>query len=131
MERISKVLAVMACTGVALLAGGAIAAESKVTIVNAPGNMDAMKVVKDKDTGKIRPATADEIDEMNAAPAHNYAPNAAILSRPATTLVQRADGSATIRRGADEMDAVLVSKGADGKVTLGHKQSAPTTKAKE
>ena len=130
MERIAKMLAVMACTGVALSAGAAAAAESTVTIVNAP-KLDAMKVVKDKDTGKIRAATPEELEAMNAAPRTGYAPNAAMLSRPATTMVQRPDGSATIRRAADDLDALVVSKTADGKVTLGHKHAAPTTQPKE
>jgi hypothetical protein len=54
-----------------------------------------------------------------------------MLSRPATTMVQRPDGSATIRRGADELDEVVASKGADGKVKLGHKHAAPTNLPKE
>ena len=131
MVQVNRVLAVMACAGAAFSAGMAISAESKVTIVNAPAKLDAMKVVRDKDTGKLRAATAEEIDEMNAAPRSGYAPNAVMLSRPMTTIVQRADGSATIRRGVDDLDDIVVSKGADGKITMGHKHAAPTTQPKE
>lgn len=130
MERIKGLLAVVAGAGLVLAAGTLQAAESKVTVVNAPGKMDALKVVRDKVTGKIRAATPEEIEEMNAAP-RSYAPNAVMLSRPATTMVQRPDGSATIRRGADELDEVVASKGADGKVKLGHKHAAPTNLPKE
>lgn len=131
MERIKTVLAVMACSGVALAAGGLQAAESKVTVVNSPAKLDAMKVVRDKNTGKIRAATPEEIEEMNAAPRTGYAPNAVMLSRPTTTIVQRADGSATIRRAVDDLDEVVASKGAGGKINLGHKHAAPTTQPKE
>jgi hypothetical protein len=131
MERIKGLLAVMACTGVALAAGGLQAAESKVTVVNAPGKLDALKVVRDKLTGKIRAATPEEIEEMNAAPHAAYLPNAVMLSRPATTVISRPDGGATIRRGADELDEVVASKGADGKLNMGHKHAAPTTQPKE
>ena len=121
MERIAKVLAVMACTGVGLCAGAAVAGESKVTIVNAPGaKLDAMKVVKDKETGKIRAATPEEIAEMNAAPSRNFVPNAVVLSRPASTVTVHADGSMTGRRSFDDLDAVVVERGADGKAVLRH-----------
>lgn len=131
MERIKGLLAVMAGAGLVLAAGSLQAAESKVTVVNAPGKMDAFKVVRDKVTGRIRAATPEEIEEMNAAPRSGYAPNAIMLSRPATTMVQRPDGSATIRRGAEELDEVVASKGADGKLNLGHKHAAPSTLPKE
>jgi hypothetical protein len=131
MERMKGLLAVMACTGVALAAGAATAAESKVTIVNAPGKMDALKVVRDKVTGKIRAATPEEIEEMNAAPRASYAPNPILLNRPVTTIVQRPDGSATIRRGGDELDEIVASKGADGKINMGHKHAASSTQPKE
>jgi hypothetical protein len=131
MERIKGLLAVMASAGLVLAAAGVQAAESKVTVVNAPGKMDALKVVRDKQTGKIRPATEEEIAEMNAAPRSGYAPNPVMLSRPATTVVSRPDGSATIRRSAEELDEVVASKGADGKIKMGHKHAAPTTQPKE
>ena len=130
MERIKGLLAVMAGAGLVLAAGSVQAAESKVTIVNAPGKMDAMKVVRDKQTGRIRAATPEEIEELNAART-SYAPSPLMLSRPATTMVQRPDGSATIRRGADELDEIVVSKGADGKLNMGHKHAAPSTQPKE
>lgn len=131
MERIKGLLAVMAGAGLVLAAGSVQAAESKVTIVNAPGKMDALKVVRDKQTGRIRPATQEEIEEMNAAPRTGYTPNPVMLSRPVTTIVQRPDGSATIRRSAEELDEVVAAKGADGKVKMGHKDAAPTSQPKE
>src|SRR5687767_5054150 len=104
MERIKGLLAVMAGAGLVLAAGSVQAAESKVTIVNAPGKMDALKVVRDKHTGRIRPATQEEIEEMNAAPRTGYTPYPVMLSRPVTTIVQHPDGSATILRSAEELD---------------------------
>lgn len=130
MERIKGLLAIMASAGLVLAAASVQAAESKVTVVNAPGKMDALKVVRDKQTGRIRAATPEEIEELNAART-GYLPNAVMLSRPATTVVQRPDGSATIRRGADELDEIVAAKGADGKVNLGHKHAAPSTQPKE
>jgi hypothetical protein len=116
---------------VALAAGSLHAAESKVTIVNAPAKLDALKVVRDKHTGKIRNATQEEIEELDAAPRTRYAPNPVMLSRPATTMVHRTDGGATIRRSADELDEVVAAKGAGGKIDMGHKHAAPTTQPKE
>ena len=126
MERIARMLAVMASSGVALAAGSASAAESKVTIVNAPAaKLEAFKVVKDKQTGKIRAATSEEIAEMEAAPV-GFAPNAAVLSRPASTLTVNADGSMTGRRSFDELDSLVIERGANGKVTIRHgAQHAP------
>jgi hypothetical protein len=118
MNRMSRMLAVMACTGVALAAGSAVAGEVKVTVVKA-GGMDALKVVRDKETGKLRAATPEEIAEMNRQPG-NYLPNAAVLSRPVTTLVSRSDGSMTIKRSADDMDSLVVTRDANGKLVARH-----------
>jgi hypothetical protein len=131
MERIKGLLAVMAGAGIALAAAGVQAAESTVTVVKAPGKMDSLKVVRDKVTGKIRAATPEEIEELNAAPRSGNLPNAAQLNRPVTTRVPRPDGSATIRRGAEDLDEIVASKGADGKINLGHKHAAPSTQPKE
>jgi hypothetical protein len=121
MERMTRLLAVTACSAMALALGTASAGESKVIIINAPaGKMDAFKVVKDKQTGKVRAATSEEIEEMNAAPLHGFAPNAAVLSRPASTLTFNADGSMTGRRSFDELDSLVVERSADGKTQIRH-----------
>ena len=118
MDRMARLLAIMASTGIACAVGGAVAAEVKVTVVKA-GGADALKVVRDKETGKLRAATPDEIAEMNRQPG-NYAPNAAVLSRPVTTLVTRSDGSMTIKRSADDLDSLVVTRGANGKLVARH-----------
>jgi len=119
MKRVARLLALAASSAVAIAAGGAVAADSKVTVVNAPVKLDAMKVVRDKETGRLRAATAEEIAEMNQATG-GYAPNAVVLNRPMTTVVTRADGSATIRRSLDDMDSVVANRTVDGKLVIRH-----------
>ena len=123
MNRMERLLAVMACTGVAFAAGGAVAGESKVTVVNA---LDAMKVVRDKDTGKLRAATSDEIVEMSAS-GSRLPPSVLGIARPVTTFVTRADGSVTVRRALDDLDSLVATRTADGKIVLRHggTQAAP------
>ena len=118
MDRMARLLAIMASTGIVCAAQVAVAADVKVTVVKA-GGMDALKVVRDKETGKLRAANPDEIAEMNRQPG-NYAPNAAVLSRPVTTLVTRADGSMTIKRSADDMDSLVVTRESNGKLVARH-----------
>jgi len=115
MDRMSKLLALAACTGMAFAAGTAQAAESKVTVVNA--GTDAVKVVRDKDTGRIRAATAEEIEAMGPS---RLAPNIVTLSRPTTTAVTRPDGSTTIRRTLEDLDSVVMERGSDGKFRMRH-----------
>ena len=127
MDRITRLLAVTACTGVALAAVNA-AAGNEVTVVRAGSVLDAKKVVRDKETGKLRAPTDEELAEMNAAPSAGFAPNVVMQSRPMTTIVTRPDGSGTIRRSPDDLDALVVSRGADGKVVVRHKgNSTPST----
>jgi hypothetical protein len=102
-----------------LAAEAAVAAEPTVTVVKAPGKLDGMKVVRDKETGKLRAATPEEIAELNKATS-GYAPNAVILNRPVTTLVTRPDGGQTIRRSADDLDSLKASRSSDGKLTVHH-----------
>jgi hypothetical protein len=83
--------------------------------------VSSVKVVKDKETGKLRAATPEEADEMAAQPASRLAPNVVVISRATTTMVTRADGSATIRRSVDELDSLVAEKRADGKLTVRHK----------
>jgi hypothetical protein len=123
MNRIERLLAVMACTGVAFAVGGAVAAESTVTVVKATGGLDSMKVVRDKDTGKLRAATSEEIVEMNNS-GQALAPSLLSLSRPVTTMVTRADGSATIRRSLDDLDSLVATRTADGKLIVQHGKHA-------
>ena len=125
MNRKTMLLAAMASTGVLFAAGTAAAAE--VTIVRAGPALNAMKVVRDKDTGKLRAATAEEIAAMGNTPASAFAPNVAVVSRPQTTIVTRPDGSATIRRSLDDLDNVVAVKGADGKLKMGHHQGPAAT----
>src|SRR5690349_15409389 len=119
MNRMERMLAALACTGVAFAVGGAVAGESKVTVVNVGGGLDAMKVVRDKDTGKLRAATSEEIVEMSAN-ASKLPPSILTLSRPVTTVITRADGSVTVRRSLEDMDALVAVRTADGKIVLRH-----------
>ena len=125
MIRKTSMLAIMACTGLALAAGANAADEVKV--IKAGSALNDLKVVKDKHTGKLRAATPEEAEEMARQPATRLAPNVVVISRPATTMVQRADGSATIRRSVEDLDA-LVAERRDGKLTVRHNGShAPAT----
>jgi hypothetical protein len=42
------------------------------------------------------------------------------LNRPGTTMIQRADGSATIRRSLEDLDSVVAERGADGRLEKRH-----------
>jgi ABC-type Na+ efflux pump permease subunit len=127
MERFLKLLALTAGTAVAFAVGSASAEESKVTVVKAAG-LDTMKVVRDKDTGKLRAATSEEIVEMSAS-GSRLPPSVLTLSRPTTTVVTRADGSGTVRRSLDDLDSLVATRTADGKVVLRHggTHAAPAT----
>lgn len=127
MERIKGLLAVMACTGVALAVGTASATEVK--IIKAGASMDAVKVIRDKQTGKLRAPTAEEMVELNNAPAATLAPNIVVLSRPTSSTVTRPDGSATLRRSVEDLDSLVATRGADGKLVVRHKgdHAAPAT----
>ena len=127
MNRMSRVLAVMACTGAALSLASANAEESKVTVIKAGDATSQMKVVRDKETGRIRAATSEEIAAMGESSARSYAPSVVVLSHPQTTMVSRPDGSATIRRSVDDLDSVMVSRSADGKLVVHHGKTAPAT----
>jgi len=120
MNRRSKALAVTACAGAVLCVSIANAEESNVTVVKAGDALSQMKVVRDKETGKLRPATSDEIVAMSQGSARSYGPSVVVLSRPNTTMVTRPDGSATIRRSIDDLDSVVVSRAADGKLHMQH-----------
>ena len=114
--------AFLAGTGV-VFAACAVAAQG-VTVVNA--GLDSVKVVKDKDTGKLRAATPDEAAAMASQPAQRLAPNVVVMSRPNMSIVNRADGSATIRRSLDDLDSVVAERGANGKLNIGH-HGVPST----
>jgi hypothetical protein len=121
MQRTARLLAVMACTGVALAVGAAAAGEVKV--VRAGSALNDMKVMRDKETGQLRAATSEEIAAMSQVPSR-YAPNVLVLSRPATTTVNHPDGSATVRRSLDDLDSVVATRSADGKLVLRHGKQA-------
>jgi hypothetical protein len=45
-----------------------------------------------------------------------------------TTIVWRADGSATVRRSVEELDSLVIERGADGKLNVRHEDGhAPST----
>ena len=90
----------------------------KVTVVKASG-LDGIKVVRDKESGKLRAATAEEIKEMNKQ-AGGFVPNAVVVSRPSTTFVTRADGGMTVRRSIEDIDSLKVERAADGKLVARH-----------
>jgi hypothetical protein len=122
MHRIIKLLAIAAGTGLALAAG--VAAADEVKVIKAPGVLDAKKVVRDADTGKLRPATEEEAAAMGSA-TNRFAPNVAVISRPTTTMVTRPDGSATIRRSIEDLDSLVATRTADGKLAVKHGKHAP------
>src|SRR3954468_20606620 len=130
MDRIARLLAVTACTGMALSVGGASASEANVTVVKAGTALNAMKVVRDKETGKLRAPTDDEMAELSQAP-NAYGPGVTILNRPAATTVNHADGSATVRRSLEELDSLVATRSADGKTVLRHRGASNPTLPKE
>jgi hypothetical protein len=134
MNRMLKWLAIAAGTGVALAAGAAAAAEAKVTIVKAGPALDAVRVVRDAETGQLRHATAEEIAQMTGprSSAKSFDSGVTVLNRPTTTIITRPDGSATIRRSVDDLDSIVATRGADGKLAVQHKgAAAPQSQPKE
>jgi hypothetical protein len=119
MNRMSM-LAIVASTAVALSAGIAVADEAKVTVIKAGPALNDVKVVKDKQTGKLRAATEEEAAEMAAQPAARLAPNVVVISRPTTTMVTRPDGSSTIRRSIEDLDSLVAERRTDGKLSVRH-----------
>lgn len=128
MDRISKMLALAASIGIACAVEVAHADDSRVTVVKAGGGTDKVIVVRDQDTGRIRPATPEEIEAMGsgaragagASASSRFAPNPVVLSRSETTMVSRPGGGATIRRSMDDLDKVVLERSADGKMSMRH-----------
>jgi hypothetical protein len=122
MDRISKMLALAASMGLAFAVEVAHADEPIVTVIKAGPATDAMRVVRDQETGRIRMATPEEIAAMasvaGSASASRFAPT--VLGRSTTTMVSRPGGGATIRRSVDDLDAVVIERGADGKMSMRH-----------
>jgi hypothetical protein len=133
MDRMAKMLATMACTGMVLGLADANAGESKVTVVRAGPALSDMKVTRDKETGQLRAPTADEMAALRASSV-TVAPHILELVRPVTTVEVRADGSAVGKRALGDMDHLVLTRSADGKQVLQHSRKAkalatPTTEA--
>jgi len=132
MNRITRMLAVLAGTAVALSAAGlAGAEESKVTVVKAAPALNDMKVTRDKETGKLRAPTDAELADLQASRV-TLAPHILDLVRPVTVLEVRADGSAVAKRSLADMDNLVITTGAGGKPVLQHSRggklpAAPVT----
>lgn len=120
MDRSSRMLALAAGMGLAFAVGIAHADEPRVTVIKAGPATDAMRVVRDQDTGKIRMATPEEIAAMAFDAPSTSRPAPSVLGRSATTMVTRSNGSATVRRSVDDLDAVVIERSADGKMSMRH-----------
>ena len=133
MNRFARLLALAASTAVAFAVGGAVAGESKVTVVKAGPALSDMKVTRDKDTGQLRAATPEEVAALRASSV-TIAPHILELVRPVTTVEVRADGSAVGKRSLADMDHLVLTRGADGKPVMQHSRNqkavaAPATEA--
>jgi hypothetical protein len=115
-------LAVTACTAVALVAGAAVAEEVK-PVSKSGTALDDMKVARDKETGKLRAATPEEVASLKAS-GGGFATNIVVVTRPVTTVLVRPDGSAVARRSLDDMDNIVLSRDANGKAVLRHARKA-------
>jgi hypothetical protein len=86
------------------------AKETPKVAVAAPAPVaQGMVVVKDAETGAIRQATPAEIGKLS--------PTNLLLDSVTGAPTVKADGSRSVRLGADNMNFVVVTKGADGKLT--------------
>lgn len=127
MKRRSGALAVMACAA-ALAAGTAVAEEVKVTVVKGAA-LDDMKVTKDRNTGRLRPATPEEIQALSRGTG-SFGPSVVVQSRPETTVIHRADGSGVVRRSLEDLDNLVVNRDAKGRLVLRHgDRHSPATPA--
>ena len=76
---------------------------------------EGMVVVRDPQTGKMRPPTAEEMKALRAA----TPPNAAMTARPASPPVTmtRPNGARGVRVGESHLVYEVVTRGADGKLS--------------
>jgi hypothetical protein len=83
----------------------------------AEPDQDAMTVVRDPQTGKLRAPTADEVRALRAS---TLKPNAQpVLPAPKPTATTRPDGTRAINLGERAMVFAVMTRGADGKLA-GH-----------
>jgi hypothetical protein len=114
-----KRLTLSACVAVAVVPGVCVADDAKVTVVRAPAALSDMKVARDKETGQLRALTDSERAELNAS-GRSIAPNVVVLQRPTTTVEFRSNGSVVAKRSLDDIDNLVMSRTADGKVVMRH-----------
>ncbi len=109
----------LAAAGTPCLADEALAAQP----VASSSALSDVKVARDKETGKLRAATAEESAELDAK-AKTLAPSVVQIMRPVTTVQMRADGSAVGKRSLDDLDNVVLFKTQDGKTVMQHSDKA-------
>lgn len=114
-----KQLILSAFAATALVPAVGFVGEAAPVAAKPTGAVSDMKVARDKETGQLRAPTAEESAEL-AAKAQTIAPNVVVLRRPVTTVQVRADGSAVGKRSLDDMDNLVLTRGADGRAVMRH-----------
>jgi hypothetical protein len=116
-----------------LLAGHAAATEPTVTIVK-PAKSDAAssrKVARDAATGKLRPTTAEEDAELDAAAASQRSANNGVLvvNRPSASVARLPSGAVVAKRTVEDLEQLVAVKTADGKLKIDHASSRTAPRA--
>ena len=126
---LGTVTSLLACAACALPASAAeptaapLAKQSPVQLDSAQGK----QVVRDKDTGKLRAPSEEEMAEMAAAEKANRAarglPDPATAA-PAIVVRQHADGMMSAVLGLEHMVTITAVRRADGKLVRSHRDAA-------
>ncbi|WP_416762775.1 post-PEP-CTERM-1 domain-containing protein [Roseateles sp. So40a] len=91
----------------------AAAAQSTAPVAS----QDALVIVRDAETGKLRPATAEEHEALKAIPANNLRARVAMRAAALTPQLKRHSSGATGVRLTDDMASQsVIVRGADGKL---------------
>lgn len=129
MNLTAKMVVSSVCVVSAFAAGAAGADDVKPVPAKAASALSDMKVARDKETGELRAATAEESAALDAK-GRTFGPNVVVVRRPVTTVQVRADGSAVAKRSIDDLDNLVLTRDADGKAVLRHSDklapAAPT-----
>ena len=117
--RISLGLAIAAALPLAAQAHDAAehAAPAAAQATAPVASQDAIVIVRDAETGKLRPATAEEHEALKAIPANNLRARVAMRAAALTPQLKRHSSGATGVRLTDDMASQsVIVRGADGKL---------------
>jgi hypothetical protein len=145
MNGLREAVAIAAMAGSLCVAAAANADDPQTTPApESAAQMNSLRVVVDKHTGKVRAPTQEELTALIAAQktakehatqsraARLAAPNRAPMIMPASKTVQRhGNGMVSARLSADSLSALKLERDAQGKARLVHTTEAQPAAAEE